>query len=102
MEGYDMKLIGLLNVQPTFKQRYRKLLSGGDYKIPAPWQAGLSNGTTVASLISLYLNGHISERIGFNKTMLGTLALMTATIFIPFFAPSIEVLQVGQIMWGIP
>lgn len=102
MEGYDMKLIGSLNAQPAFKQRYGKPLADDDYEIPAPWQAGLSNGATVGSLIGLYLNGHISERIGFKKTMLGALALMTATIFIPFFAPSIEVLQVGQIMQGIP
>ena len=102
MEGYDMKLIGSLNAQPAFKQRYGKLLPDGHYEIPAPWQAGLSNGATIGSLIGLYLNGHISERIGFKKTMLGSMALMTATIFIPFFAPSIEVLQVGQIMQGIP
>lgn len=102
MEGYDMKLIGSLNAQPAFKRRYGERLPKGNYEIPAPWQAGLSNGATIGSLIGLYLNGHISERIGFKKTMLGSLALMTATIFIPFFAPSIEVLQVGQILQGIP
>lgn len=102
MEGYDMKLIGSLNAQPAFKRRYGEQLPDGKYEIPASWQAGLSNGASVGSLIGLYLNGHISERIGFKKTMLGALALMTATIFIPFFAPSIEVLQVGQVMQGIP
>lgn len=102
MEGYDMKLIGSLNAQPAFKRRYGEQLPDGDYQIPASWQAGLSNGATIGSLIGLYLNGHISERIGFKKTMLASLALMTGTIFIPFFAPSIEVLQVGQIFQGIP
>lgn len=102
MEGYDMKLIGSLNAQPAFKRRYGKQLPDGHYEIPAPWQAGLSNGASVGSLIGLYLNGHISERIGFKKTMLASLAFMTGTIFIPFFAPSIEVLQVGQIFQGIP
>ena len=102
MEGYDMKLIGSLNAQPAFKRRYGEQLPNGHYEIPASWQAGLSNGATIGSLIGLYLNGHISERIGFKKTMLASLALMTGTIFIPFFAPSIEVLQVGQIFQGIP
>lgn len=102
MEGYDMKLIGSLNAQPAFARRYGQQLSSGEYEIPAPWQAGLSNGATIGSLIGLYLNGHVSERIGFKKTMLGSLALMTATIFIPFFAPNIEVLLVGQICQGIP
>jgi SP family general alpha glucoside:H+ symporter-like MFS transporter len=102
MEGYDMKLIGSLNAQPAFAKRYGQQLSSGKYEIPAPWQAGLSNGATIGSLVGLYLNGYVSERIGFKKTMLGSLALMTATIFIPFFAPSIEVLLVGQICQGIP
>lgn len=102
MEGYDMKLIGSLNAQPAFKKRYGTQLASGEYEIPAAWQAGLSNGASVGSLIGLWLNGHISERIGFKKTMLGSLVLMTAAIFVPFFAPSIEVLQVGQIIQGIP
>lgn len=46
--------------------------------------------------------GIVSEKIGFKKTMLGALALITALIFIPFFAPSVEVLQVGQVLMGIP
>jgi SP family general alpha glucoside:H+ symporter-like MFS transporter len=48
------------------------------------------------------LNGYISERFGFKRTMLGALALITALIFIPFFAPSLEVLVVGQVLMGIP
>jgi SP family general alpha glucoside:H+ symporter-like MFS transporter len=102
MEGYDMKLIGSLNAQPAFARRYGEQLPNGKYEIPAPWQAGLSNGATIGSLIGLYLNGHVSERFGFKKTMIASLALMIATIFIPFFAPSIQVLLVGQIFQGIP
>lgn len=102
MEGYDMKLIGSLNAQPAFKRRYGQQLPNGKFEISASWQAGLSNGATIGSMIGLYLNGHISERIGFKKTMLASLALMAAVIFIPFFAPSIEVLQIGQIFQGIP
>jgi SP family general alpha glucoside:H+ symporter-like MFS transporter len=52
--------------------------------------------------MGLLINGYLSERFGFRKTMLASLAFITATIFIPFFAPSIEVLQVGQVLMGIP
>jgi MFS transporter, SP family, general alpha glucoside:H+ symporter len=48
------------------------------------------------------LNGYISERFGFKRTMLGALGLITTLIFIPFFAPSLEVLVVGQVLMGIP
>lgn len=102
MEGYDMKLIGSLNAQPAFAKRYGEQLADGKYEVPAAWQAGLTNGATIGSLIGLYLNGHISERWGFKNTMIASLALMIGTIFIPFFAPSVEVLLVGQIFQGIP
>ncbi|RBR12833.1 hypothetical protein FVER53590_14010 [Fusarium verticillioides] len=102
MEGYDMKLIGSLNAQPAFTKRYGKQLANGKYEIPAAWQAGLYNGASVGSIIGLYLNGHMSERLGFKKAMLLSLVLMTLAIFIPFFAPSIRVLLVGQIFQGIP
>lgn len=104
MEGYDMKLIGSLNAQPAFSERYGRRLPGPDgrFEIPAAWQAGLSNGAAVGSLIGLYLNGHLSERFGFRRTMTGSLGVMILAIFVPFFAPSVEVLLVGQICQGIP
>ncbi|KAL5603344.1 hypothetical protein FOBRF1_010877 [Fusarium oxysporum] len=102
MEGYDMKLIGSLNAQPAFMKRYGNQLPSGDYQITAAWQVGLSNGASVGSRIGLYLNGHVSERLGFKKAMLLSISLFTAAVFITFFAPSVEVLLVGQICQGIP
>ncbi|KAJ0138776.1 putative Sorbose reductaseOU2 [Fusarium oxysporum f. sp. albedinis] len=102
MEGYDMKLIGSLNAQPAFTKRYGHQLLSGDYQITAAWQAGLSNGASFGSLIGLYLNGHVSERLGFKKALLLSLSFITAAVFTPFFAPSVEVLLVGQICQGIP
>lgn len=102
MEGYDTKLMGSFYALPPFKQRYGTRLANGKYEIPASWQAGLSNGATVGGLIGLFLAGYVTERFGFRKTMLGALALTTVLIFIPFFAPTIEVLQAGQVLMGIP
>lgn len=102
MEGYDLKLIGSLYAQPAFQKKYGTRLSNGSYQISAAWQAGLTNGATVGSLIGLFSAGIISEKIGFRKTMLLALALISLLIFIPFFSPSVEVLQVGQILMGIP
>ncbi|EMT69693.1 General alpha-glucoside permease [Fusarium odoratissimum] len=64
--------------------------------------AWLSNGASVGSRIGLYLNGHVSERLGFKKAMLLSISLFTAAVFITFFSPSVEVLLVGQICQGIP
>lgn len=102
MEGYDMKLIGSLFAQPAFQEKYGQRLSDGTHEISASWQAGLSNGASAGSIVGLLLNGYISEKFGFRWTMQVSLAFITAMIFIPFFAPSIQVLQVGQVLMGIP
>ena len=93
MEGYDTALLKSLFALPSFRKAY-----GGT--ISAPWQAGLTNGSSVGQLLGLLIAGSLSERIGFRMTMIGGLALATAMIFIQFFAPSLAVLQVGQILLG--
>jgi MFS transporter, SP family, general alpha glucoside:H+ symporter len=56
----------------------------------------------VGSIIGLYLNGIISEAIGYKKTMFGSLVLMIAFIFIPFFAQNLPTLLAGGILQGMP
>ncbi|KAH6962024.1 general substrate transporter [Ilyonectria sp. MPI-CAGE-AT-0026] len=101
MEGYDTMLVGNLFAQSAFKKKYGHLVGEDTYEIPASWQAGLSNGSACGQLIGLLLAGYVSERFGFRKTMTVGLSLISALIFIPFFAPSLEVLEVGQILFGI-
>jgi len=48
------------------------------------------------------INGIVSERYGYRKTMIASLFLIICFIFIMFFAPSIEVLLVGEILMGLP
>ena len=48
------------------------------------------------------INGIICERFGFKKTMIATLGLLSALIFIPFFAQNIETLEVAEILMGVP
>ncbi|KAJ5125751.1 hypothetical protein N7448_005065 [Penicillium atrosanguineum] len=102
MEGYDMKLMGSLFALPAFQKKYGQQLPDGTYQISASWQAGLSNGASAGSILGLLLNGYMAERFGFRRTMLASLSFITVMIFIPFLAPSIEVLQVGQVLMGIP
>ncbi|PVH69328.1 sugar transporter [Cadophora sp. DSE1049] len=103
MEGFDIALIGSFFAFPAFTQKFGKLQKDGvTYQIPAPWQAGLSNGARVGEILGLFLNGIIAEKIGFKKTMILTLVALSGFIFIPFFAQSIEVLEVGTILMGVP
>lgn len=101
MEGYDTKLIGTLFAQPVLQKQYGQLAKAPDsYQISAPWQIGLGNGSTCGQLIGLLLSGHLSERFGFRKTAITGLMLMSAVLFMTFFAPDLKVLLAGQILLG--
>lgn len=47
-------------------------------------------------------NGYLTNLFGHRKVTLGALFMLSAFIFITFFAPSQEVLLVGQLLCGLP
>lgn len=100
MDGYDLKLFGLLFAQPAFNKAYGKLQPNGTYQISAAWQQGLNNGSNIGQMIGLTFAGQVSERFGFRKTMIATLLMVPCLIFIQFFSTSLAVLEVGQIFLG--
>ena len=100
MDGYDFKLFGLLVAQPAFNKKYGTLQPDGTYQISAAWQSGLTNGSNIGQMIGLYLAGYITERFGFRRSMLATLLITPAVIFVLFFAPNLIVLEVGEILMG--
>ena len=65
MEGYDVCLINNFYGFEQFNKKYGVQLPNGAYQVPAAWQAGLSNGANVGEIIGLFLNGFISERLGY-------------------------------------
>ncbi|KAF2798069.1 putative maltose permease [Melanomma pulvis-pyrius CBS 109.77] len=102
MEGFDLVLISSLFAFPPFTKKYGTIGKSGKYQIPAPWQAALSNGARIGEITGLLLNGILAERFGFKKTMVGTLAFLTALIFIPFFSQNLQTLLAADILMGIP
>lgn len=75
------------------------------YSLTAAWQTGLGQGAGVGSIFGTILNGWLVTAFGPRKTVLWTLVVCTCFLFIVFFAPTKEVLLVGQILlgfeWGI-
>lgn len=63
---------------------------------------GRSNGARAGEVIGLLINGVVSERYGYRKTMIASLVSMIAFIFILFFAPNVETLVIGEVFCGIP
>ncbi|TIA44682.1 sugar porter family MFS transporter [Aureobasidium pullulans] len=102
MEGFDIVLINSLMALPAFQRRFGELSPDGGYQISAAWQSGLSNGALVGEVIGLLFIGYIVERVGYKKTMIGSLIALTGFIFIVFFAQSLPMLLVGEILMGIP
>ncbi|KAJ8609012.1 hypothetical protein MRB53_039371 [Persea americana] len=98
MEGFDIVLINSLYGLPAFQQRFGEQLSDGSYQISAAWQSGLSNGALVGEIIGLMMVGWIAEKIGYRKTMIAALTMVIAFIFILFFAQSLPMLLVGEIL----
>ena len=102
MEGYDVALLQAMFAFRPFQERYGQRQPGGSYELSARWQAGLANGAAVGEILGLFANGIISERIGYRKTVLYSLLLLSCFIFILVLVPGVEVLLVGEVLCGIP
>jgi SP family general alpha glucoside:H+ symporter-like MFS transporter len=76
------------------------LNANGKWEVTAPWQAGLSNGAAVGEIFGLFINGYISERYGYRKTVMVSLIWLTAFIALFVFAHNIVYLQVAEILCG--
>jgi SP family general alpha glucoside:H+ symporter-like MFS transporter len=103
MEGYDIVLMSSFYAQPSFSKHYGEYVAATDsYQISATWQNGLSNAVSVGTIVGAFANGYFTHKFGYRKVLLASLGLITAFIFIPFFAPNLPVLLVGEFLCGIP
>jgi SP family general alpha glucoside:H+ symporter-like MFS transporter len=102
MEGYDTILIGNFYAYPTFAQKYGSYSPGVGYQLTASWQAGLGNASGVGAFFGVLLNGYLVGIFGQKRVLLGSLIVLSAFIFITFFAPNIGVLTAGEVLCGLP
>jgi MFS transporter, SP family, general alpha glucoside:H+ symporter len=106
MEGYDTNLLSNFYGIPAFAQKFGHAtgLENGtqQYEVSATWQTALGNSTAAAQIIGLFINGILSERIGYRKMMIGSLAFIVGAIFITFFAVDVQMLLAGYVMSGLP
>lgn len=103
MEGYDTNLLASFYGFPDFVQKFGTYYpENDDYEIPAKWQTSLSMATNVGEIMGLFLAGIISDRIGYRKTLIGALIMVTGLIFIVFFAKNIQMLLAGELLLGLP
>ena len=103
MEGYDTALMGSFFALPQFTRRYGQATNTPKgYDIPAIWKQAIMNGALVGQIVGTLLAGKLQQNFGYKKSILGSLLLMKAFIFILFFAPNIGTLTAGFFLCGIP
>ncbi|ABN67311.2 maltose permease [Scheffersomyces stipitis CBS 6054] len=106
MEGYDCILTSSFYAYPQFKKVFGDQIVAKDgsisYELATRWQIGLGCASTVGTMIGVFFNGYLAERFGHRMVILVSLTFMAGFLFIVFFAKTIEVLLVGQILCGIP
>jgi len=103
MEGYDTSLMNKFFAFEPFKNRFgdQENPEGGRI-VSSRWQTIILNGTQVGCILGLIINGYITEWIGYKKTMVVSMVVMTCAIFIPFFSTSLEMFLIGGIIQGLP
>lgn len=100
MTAFDPQLIGNLFATPAFQRDFGYLYEG-NYIISAPWQTGLSLGNPLGQIVGSFCAAYPMEWFGRKKTF-GVCVIMTAGfIFIQFFARSLPVLLVGELLGGL-
>lgn len=72
------------------------------YQLSAGWQAAVGQGAGVGSFCGTLLNGYLVAKYGQRRVVFGALIAMSCFIFLPFFAPNLKVLLVGEILCGFP
>ncbi|KAL4936568.1 hypothetical protein BDV06DRAFT_227773 [Aspergillus oleicola] len=102
MEGYDVVLIGSFFAYPEFNKKYGHIMSDGEYGLEAKWQAAMTNAMSCGQIIGLFINGIVSERFGYRRTLMACLAATVGFVFILFFAPNVQTLVAGELLMGIP
>ncbi|KAF2228963.1 sugar transporter [Viridothelium virens] len=103
MESYDVFLIGNFVALPAFVNKYGITdPSNGKLVIATKWQSALQVSGQLGALIGVFLAGPLTSRIGYRYATLTALMLLNVFIFAFYFADSLPVTFVAQLLEGLP
>ncbi|KAF2205314.1 sugar transporter [Delitschia confertaspora ATCC 74209] len=100
MLSFDPQLLGNLYAMPAFQKDFGYKYRDG-YLISAAWQTGLSMGNPIGQVLGALAAGYPMEWYGRKRTFLACVAAVGGLIFIQFFARSLKVLLVGELIGGL-
>lgn len=103
MESYDVFLCNNFVALPAFKQQYGILDEAtGQYNLAPSWQSAIQVSGQLGALIGVFLAGPLTSRIGYRYATLTGLMLLNCFIFVFYFAKSLPVIFVSQLLEGLP
>ncbi|KAH7320591.1 general substrate transporter [Stachybotrys elegans] len=104
MESYCVFLAGSFIALPAFQREYGYPNPGEEdrWHIVTSWQSALQMGGPVGAFIGVFLAGPITSRIGYRWATITGLMFLNAFIFIFYFADSLAVMFVAQLLEGVP
>lgn len=103
MESYDVFLIGNFVALPAFQKEYGIFDEGTQsYVIETKWQSALQVSGQLGALIGVFLAGPLTSRIGYRWATLTGLMTLNVFIFAFYFAKSLPVIFVAQLLEGLP
>ncbi|KAM0690266.1 hypothetical protein Q7P36_009033 [Cladosporium allicinum] len=103
MESYDVFLMGNFVALPAFTQDYgiwNELKQ--EYVIAPAWQSALQCSGQLGALIGVFVAGPLTSQIGYRYATLTGLMLLNVFIFSFYFANSLPVMFIAQLLEGIP
>ncbi|TKA70502.1 hypothetical protein B0A55_07275 [Friedmanniomyces simplex] len=103
MESYDVFLMGNFVALDAFRRKYGVLdQATGKWVIVTQWQSALQVSGQLGALIGVFLAGPLTSRIGYRWATLTGLMLLNVFIFSFYFAKSLPVIFVAQLLEGLP
>lgn len=103
MESYCVFLMGNFIALPAFAKEYGVYNeTQNKWLIVASWQSALQMGGPLGAIIGVLLAGPLTSRIGYRWATITGLMTLNAFIFVFYFANSLPVMFVAQLLEGIP
>lgn len=98
-----MFLIGNFIALPAFQKQYGIYHAvSNEYVIETKWQSALQVSGQLGALIGVFLAGPLTSRIGYRWATFTGLMALNAFIFVFYFAKSLPVIFVAQLLEGLP
>ncbi|KAF4589045.1 maltose permease [Ophiocordyceps camponoti-floridani] len=101
MAAFDPQLIGSLYSTPQFARDFGSRYGEDEYVIGADWQSGLNMGSPIGQIVGALGAAYPMEWFGRKRTFAVCVVATAGLVMIQFFARSLSVLLVGELLGGL-